>query len=125
VIGGLYSGRPGARKHFGALLVGYYAKSKLLFAGKVGTGYRYQDAGLVTWPSCVGFANRSLSSPPDLPSETRGPMGPGDHAGMMRQNSWVKPDLVLPGEIRRSGPADSEICGPRFFLGYREDKISP
>ena len=38
VIGG-YTPPAGARKHFGALLVGYYEKKKLLFAGKVGTGF--------------------------------------------------------------------------------------
>ncbi len=38
VIGG-YTPPAGARKHFGALLVGYYDKKKLLFAGKVGTGF--------------------------------------------------------------------------------------
>ncbi len=35
VIGG-YTPPAGARKHFGALLVGYYEKKRLLFAGKVG-----------------------------------------------------------------------------------------
>src|SRR5438067_5890430 len=38
VIGG-YTPPQGARKHFGAILVGYYDKSKLVFAGKVGTGF--------------------------------------------------------------------------------------
>src|SRR5205823_12868071 len=38
VIGG-YTPPAGARKHFGALLVGYYDKDRLLFAGKVGTGF--------------------------------------------------------------------------------------
>ncbi len=38
VIGG-YTQPRGGREHFGALLVGYYQKGKLLYAGKVGTGY--------------------------------------------------------------------------------------
>ncbi|HSH38590.1 MAG TPA: non-homologous end-joining DNA ligase, partial [Chthoniobacterales bacterium] len=38
VIGG-YTPPAGSRKHFGALLVGYYEGKKLLFAGKVGTGF--------------------------------------------------------------------------------------
>src|SRR5262249_52123818 len=38
VIGG-YTPPQGARKHFGALLVGYYENQKLVFAGKVGTGF--------------------------------------------------------------------------------------
>ena len=43
VIGG-FTPPQGARKHFGALLVGYYENKRLLFAGKVGTGFRQQDA---------------------------------------------------------------------------------
>ncbi len=38
VIGGYTSPR-GSRTDFGALLVGYYNKGKLMYAGKVGTGY--------------------------------------------------------------------------------------
>lgn len=38
VIGG-YTSPKGSRTFFGALLVGYYEKGKLLYAGKVGTGY--------------------------------------------------------------------------------------
>src|SRR6266536_1765855 len=38
VIGG-YTPPQGARKHFGAILVGYYENNKLVFAGKVGTGF--------------------------------------------------------------------------------------
>ena len=38
VIGG-YTPPQGARKYFGAVLVGYYEKKKLLFAGNVGTGF--------------------------------------------------------------------------------------
>ena len=38
VIGG-YTTPRGARSYFGALLVGYYAKGKFRYAGKVGTGF--------------------------------------------------------------------------------------
>src|SRR5438128_1742775 len=38
VIGG-YTPPQGARKHFGAILVGYYKDRDLVFAGKVGTGF--------------------------------------------------------------------------------------
>ena len=39
VIGG-YTPPEGTRKHFGALLVGYYQGKELRFAGKVGTGFQ-------------------------------------------------------------------------------------
>jgi DNA ligase D-like protein (predicted ligase) len=38
VIGG-YTTPKGSRSYFGALLVGYYSHGKLMYAGKVGTGY--------------------------------------------------------------------------------------
>src|SRR3954468_2624261 len=38
VIGG-FTAPKGARTHFGALLIGYFRGKKLLFAGKVGTGF--------------------------------------------------------------------------------------
>jgi ATP-dependent DNA ligase len=38
VIGG-YAEPEGARKHFGALLVGFYEDKELKFAGRVGTGF--------------------------------------------------------------------------------------
>src|SRR6059058_3482485 len=38
VIGG-YTPPEGSRKYFGAILVGYYKENRLMFAGKVGTGF--------------------------------------------------------------------------------------
>jgi bifunctional non-homologous end joining protein LigD len=38
VIGG-YTEPDGSRKHFGALLVGYYEGKKFKFSGRVGTGF--------------------------------------------------------------------------------------
>src|SRR4029077_8914367 len=46
VIGG-YTPPQGARKHFGAVLVGYYDKNKLLFAGKVGTGFTTESLAML------------------------------------------------------------------------------
>lgn len=46
VIGG-YTSPEGARKNFGALLVGYYDKGKLRYAGKVGTGYDHATLAML------------------------------------------------------------------------------
>src|SRR5213080_1659780 len=46
VIGG-YTPPQGARKHFGAILVGYYDKNKLVFAGKVGTGFTTKSLSML------------------------------------------------------------------------------
>src|SRR5256885_5923733 len=41
VIGG-FTEPQGTRRHFGAILVGYYNRRKLLFAAKVGTGFNHR-----------------------------------------------------------------------------------
>jgi DNA ligase D-like protein (predicted ligase) len=46
VIGG-YSDPEGARKYFGALLLGYYDQGDLLFAGKVGTGFTAETLEII------------------------------------------------------------------------------
>jgi bifunctional non-homologous end joining protein LigD len=55
VIGG-YTPPAGTRKHFGALLVGYYAGKELKFAGKVGTRVQYQAferRSMTRWRNCA------------------------------------------------------------------------
>src|SRR5947207_8368843 len=69
VIGG-YTPPAGARKHFGALLVGYYNKDRLLFAGKVGTGF---DTKLLsTLHKKMRAEERSTCPFADLPSKQNG-----------------------------------------------------
>src|SRR5438045_7617165 len=46
VIGG-YTPPQGARKYFGAVLVGYYRNGKLIFAGKVGTGFTTKSLAML------------------------------------------------------------------------------
>jgi len=117
VIGG-YTPPAGARKHFGALLVGYYAKSKLLFAGKVGTGFDTKMLG-----SLHGQLRRiAIDHCPfaDLPSKQGGQWVQGITPGMMRKISWVKPDLVC--QVRfAEWTRDLKLRAP-VFLGLREDK---
>src|SRR6059058_3611015 len=66
VIGG-YTPPAGARKHFGALLVGYYSKDRLLFAGKVGTGFGTKL--LSALHKKMRAEERSTCPFPDLPSK--------------------------------------------------------
>ncbi len=69
VIGG-YTPPAGARKHFGALLVGYYDKGRLLFAGKVGTGF---DSKLLsTLHKQMRAEQRSICLFADLSSKQNG-----------------------------------------------------
>ncbi|MEJ1974255.1 MAG: hypothetical protein WDM96_17900 [Lacunisphaera sp.] len=62
--------RRGSRTHFGALLVGYYARGRLLYAGKVGTGFDRRKLaelharfGSRAWSACP-FANLPATNRP-------------------------------------------------------------
>src|SRR5205085_12117175 len=69
VIGG-FTPPAGARKHFGALLVGYFDRDKLRFAGKVGTGF---DTKLLSsLHKKMRAEERSTCPFADLPSKQNG-----------------------------------------------------
>lgn len=119
VIGG-YSEASGTRTHFGALLVGYYSKGKLLYAGKVGTGFnqallkklhaRFQKYLQQDCP----FVN--------LPERNRPRYGQGMTASEMRKCHWLKPELVCQVKFAE-WTRDGSIRQP-VFLGIREDKAA-
>jgi len=115
VIGG-YTAPKGGRLFFGAILVGYYDREKLIFASKVGTGFdhealkslyaRFQKLKHADCP----FAN--------LP-EKRGTSG-GLTAGEMTRRTWVEPKLVCQIAFTE-WTRDGHLRHPAF-LGLREDK---
>lgn len=104
VIGG-FTPPQGARKRFGALLVGYYEDGELRYAGKVGTG----------------FSERTLADLGDELEALEIPKAPFLRGtGLPRQARWVQPRLVAQiafGEWTRDG----KLRHPRY-LGLREDK---
>jgi bifunctional non-homologous end joining protein LigD len=111
VIGG-YTAPKGARDYFGALLVGYYEGNKLLFAGKVGTGYdqkRLQNLHRA-------FAERIQ---PDCPFANL-PEKLGMTRSQMRRCTWLKPDLVC--QVRFSEWTRDDHLRQPAFVGLREDK---
>jgi bifunctional non-homologous end joining protein LigD len=119
VIGG-YTPPSGSRKHFGALLVGYYDKKRLLFAGKVGTGFNGKLLAAIhkrlradERPDCP-FA--------DLPSKQGGAWVQGITPAMMRRCTWVKPALVCQLKFAE-WTRDAKLRQP-VFLGLREDKAA-
>src|SRR5439155_288748 len=69
VIGG-YTPPQGSRKHFGAILVGYYKNKKLVFAGKVGTGFTAKS--LATLQRKFQQQERESCLFVDLPSKQNG-----------------------------------------------------
>jgi bifunctional non-homologous end joining protein LigD len=117
VIGG-FTPPQGARKHFGAVLVGYYEKNRLMFAGKVGTGFNTKL--LATLHKRLMAEKRDDCPFADLPSKQGGQWVQGITPGMMRQIQWVNPVFVC--QVKFSEwTRDGKLRQP-VFLGLREDK---
>lgn len=108
VIGG-YTEPAGARKGFGALLLGYFsAKGNLNYAGKVGTGY--DDRTLKTLLEKLQHLNRDASPFAD---RQRAPKG----------THWVAPTLVA--QVAFGSRTHEGILRHASFQGLREDKPAP
>ena len=117
VIGG-YTPPSGSRKHFGAVLVGYYEKGKLRFAGKVGTGFT--EKFLSTLYKKFRAEERDDCPFVDLPSKQGGQWVQGITRSMMNKMHWVTPKFVAQikfAEWTRDGKLRQPV-----FLGLREDK---
>jgi len=117
VIGG-YTPPAGARKNFGAVLVGYYGKGRLLFAGKVGTGFNTKLLALLHRK----FKAEARDDCPfaDLPSKQNGAWVLGITPSMMRKISWVNPVFVCQVKFAE-WTRDGKLRQP-VFLGLRADK---
>jgi bifunctional non-homologous end joining protein LigD len=119
VIGG-YTPPAGSRKHFGALLVGYYEEKRLLFAGKVGTGF---NTKLLTALHKQFTAEERDDCPfADLPSKQGGAWVQGITPGMMKKMHWVNPVFVCQVKFAE-WTRDAKLRQP-VFLGMREDKAA-
>jgi bifunctional non-homologous end joining protein LigD len=117
VIGG-YTPPQGSRKYFGAILVGYYDKNRLVFAGKVGTGFTAKSLSIFH----KKFQKEARDDCPfvDLPSKQNGQWVQGITPSMMKKMHWVNPKFVA--EIKfAEWTRDGKLRAP-VFLGLREDK---
>jgi bifunctional non-homologous end joining protein LigD len=117
VIGG-YTPPAGSRKHFGAILVGYYEHERLKFAGKVGTGFTAKTLSILH----KKFREEERDDCPfvDLPSKQNGKWVQGITPSMMKKMHWVNPKFVA--EIKfAEWTRDKKLRAP-VFLGLREDK---
>ncbi|MDQ6622282.1 MAG: non-homologous end-joining DNA ligase [Verrucomicrobiota bacterium] len=119
VIGG-YTPPAGARKHFGALLVGYYQAGRLMFAGKVGTGFNAKS--LASLHAKLKGEAREDCPFADLPSKQGGAWVQGITPSMMRRIDWVNPVLVCQVKFAE-WTRDGKLRQP-VFLGLREDKAA-
>jgi bifunctional non-homologous end joining protein LigD len=117
VIGG-YTPPGGSRKHFGAILVGYYDDGRLKFAGKVGTGFNSKSLSILHRK----FQAEARDDCPfvDLPSKQGGQWVQGITPSMMRKMHWVKPKFVA--QIKFAEWTRDEKLRQPVFLGLREDK---
>ena len=129
VIGG-YTPPAGARKHFGAILVGYYesdaggktrkkkAEARLKFAGKVGTGFTEKSLSMLY--KKLRAEERDDCPFDDLPSKQSGAWVQGITPSMMNKMHWVNPQLVAQIKFTE-WTRDAKLRHP-VFLGLRDDK---
>jgi bifunctional non-homologous end joining protein LigD len=117
VIGG-YTPPAGSRKHFGAILVGYYEEAKLRFAGKVGSGFTGKSLSILH----ERFREEERESCPfvDLPSKHGDAWVQGITPSMMKKMHWVTPKFVAQIKFAE-WTRDNKLRQP-VFLGLREDK---
>jgi bifunctional non-homologous end joining protein LigD len=105
VVGG-FTEPSGSRKGFGALIVGYYEKGKLIYAGHVGTGFDHKL--LVSLSKRLHALERKSN-----PFSTTPPRSTG-------APHWISPELVC--EVRFTEWTDEGYLRHPAFLGLREDK---
>jgi bifunctional non-homologous end joining protein LigD len=117
VIGG-FTEPEGSRKHFGALLVGFYEGKNLKFAGRVGTGFSekllsslYSELNKIRIDKCPFY---------NLPAAGRSRWDQGLTAAEMKRCHWVNPVMICQVKFTE-WTRDDRLRQP-VFLGIREDK---
>lgn len=117
VIGG-YTPPAGTRKHFGAILVGYYTNNRLMFAGKVGTGFTAKSLSILH----DKFRAEERDDCPfvDFSLKQNGKWVQGITPSEMRKCTWINPVFVC--EIKFAEWTRDEKLRQPVFLGLREDK---
>lgn len=106
VIGG-YTKPTGSRVGFGSLLLGYYDNGKLIYSGRVGTG----------------FNSTSLRQIHKELKKIKAEISPFDHPlepAQARGATWVEPGLVA--EVEFTEWTDDGLLRHPSFQGLREDK---
>jgi bifunctional non-homologous end joining protein LigD len=108
VIGG-FTLSTADRRGIGALLVGYFDEGKLIYAGRVGTGFSSQT--LVDLRQQLEKLRQDKCPFDEVPSKERGPAV-----------RWVRPELVA--EIQFTSWTESRILRQPSFQGLRDDKAA-
>ena len=117
VIGG-FTPPQNSRRYFGAILIGYHQQGKLLYAGKVGTGFN----GKLLETLHARFLKLSRENCPfaNLPMDHKSRFGTGMTRSEMRKVNWLKPGLVA--QIKFAEWTDDGLLRQPVFLGLRKDK---
>src|SRR4029078_4632266 len=108
VIGG-FTDPEGSRQGIGALLVGYFDEGRLVFAGKVGTGFAVAGA-------------RDLRKRLDAIEQSTPAFDPRPAGWLGKHAHWVRPRLVVEGTFTE-WTGEGKIRHP-CFQGLRRDKAS-
>jgi bifunctional non-homologous end joining protein LigD len=106
VVGG-FTDPEGMRAGLGALLIGYYDNGRLVFCGKVGTGFTHKLAV-------------ELRARLDRIEQKASPFTPPPPGSLGRNAHWVKPELVCE-VVFTEWTSDGKIRHPSF-QGLRADK---
>ncbi len=117
VIGG-FTPPKRSRPNFGAILVGIFDGARLLYAGKVGSGYDHTRLKSLH----QAFRRRRTTVCPfaDLPRARKPRFGAGMTAREMREVKWLKPELVC--QVRFTEWTDDGLLRHPVFVGLRDDK---
>jgi bifunctional non-homologous end joining protein LigD len=104
-----------SRQYFGALILGYYRGKKLIFAGRVGTGFNDKALGEIYRK----LKPLECSSP--FVEEIREPSGRWRPKGWKPSDSrWIKPKLVA--QVQFTEWTEDGILRHPSFQGLRVDK---
>ncbi len=117
VVGG-FSEPQRSREYFGAILVGYYRHKKLIYAGKVGSGFKRTD--LAALHRMFARARAQACPFDNLPMESKPRHGTGMTAAEMRNVTWLRPTLVA--QVKYAEWTGDGLLRQPVFLGLRKDK---
>lgn len=115
VIGG-FTNNEGSDKTFSALLVGVYEKGKLIYTGKVGTGFSdKQQREMMKQFKPLITTKIPFDDEPDVNKPSRFRPNP-PHA----KATWLKPKLVC--EVNYTEMTSDGVMRHPAFVGMRDDK---
>jgi bifunctional non-homologous end joining protein LigD len=117
VIGG-YTDPEGSRRYFGSLIIGVHRKKKLVYCGKVGTGFSHN----LLRDLHARFKKIATSECPfsDLPQPRSSRWGQAITASEMKKCHWLEPTMVA--QIKFSEWTSDHHLRQPVYLGLREDK---